>query len=246
MEDLKRSIRYQFMESKDFLLKFWAIVLVVDVLFYILNKISSIHIGFSLGTSSASSPLSVVGSNILMILIALLVYNFERNYGSFPLAVSLSMTRKEYFISFIVDNIYIALIVATIQGILMKIDPYFMKLMGKEPIYDFLYFNTKTDSIFYVIFILFIVFLGFISFWSLIASLNYKFGYIIWIIAVVFNMGVSLLRIEIFGNILRFLGSILSPKLGMLQLMIIFLGIGISYSLNYIIVSRTNIKGKTG
>lgn len=246
MENLKRSIKYQWMESKGFILKFWAIVFIVDIFFYVLNKISTIHIGFSLGVSGESSPLSVVGSNILIILITLLVYNFERNYKSFPMAVSLSMNRKEYFVSFLADNIFIAFIFANIQGVLLKMDPFFMKLLGKVPIYDFIYFNVKTDHIFYIIFILFVLFLGFISFWNVIASLNYKFGYKIWIIAVALNMVLSLLNIEFIGGILKFIGNMLSPRLGASQVVIIFSGIGISYILNYFIVSRTNIKGKIG
>lgn len=245
MESLKRSIRYQFMESKSFILGLWGTTLIVNIFFYILNNLDSINfnIGLSMGTSAEGiTPISVTGINLMIILISLLVYNFERNYESFPLAISLSMTRKEYFVSFLIDNIYIAFVFATIQGVLMKIDPYLVKLVGKVPVYDFLYFNTKTDNVFYIIFILFVVFLGFICFWSLIASLNYKFGYIIWIIAVVFNMGISILNIKIFGNLLKSIGNMFNSRLGTSQFIIIFLGISVSYMLNYIIVKTTNIK----
>lgn len=246
MESLKRSMRYQVMETKNFLMKFIATLIFLNIFFYILNAISSIHIGFSLGSSGESSPLSVTGSNLLIIAIVIIVYNYERNYGSFPLAVSMGTTRKEYFLTFLADNILIALILGSIQGVLMKIDPYIMRLLGKEPIYDFLYFNIQTDSIFYVIFILFFFFLSFICFWNLIASLNYKFGYIIWIEVVVFNMLVSLLNIKVFGNILKSIGSILSPRLGISQIGIMFSGIGILYLINYLIVRKTNIKRKAG
>ena len=69
MESLKRSMRYQFMETKNFLMKFIATLIFLNILFYILNAISSIHIGFSLGSSGESSPLSVTGSNLLIIVI---------------------------------------------------------------------------------------------------------------------------------------------------------------------------------
>lgn len=248
MEGFKRSMKYQFMESKAFVLKFWATVLGLNILFYILMNIGadSIRIGVSKYVTETELLVSVVGVNLLIIAISLIPYNYERNYESFPLAISLGMTRRNYFISFLLDNIFIAFIFATIQGILMKIDPFFVKLIGKVPLYDLEYFNTKTDNMFYIILILFVFFLGFICFWSLIASLNYKFGYMIWVIAVVLNLGISTLNINILADILKSIGNILSPRLGINEIGIIFSAIGISYLINYLIVSKTDIKRKAG
>lgn len=237
------------MESKSFILKFWAIVLILNILFYILMNIGadSITIGISQYVTETGSliSVSVVGVNLLIILISLIPYNYERNYGSFPLAISLSMTRRDYFISFLADNIFIAFIFATIQGILMKIDPFFVKLIGRIPLYDLQYFNIKTDSIFFIIFILFIIFWAFISFWRLIASLNYKFGYRIWLIALSVSLIISYSNIETIISLPKPIKDIFNARLGISQFIIILSGIGISYILNYLIVSRTNIKGKS-
>lgn len=249
MENLKRSIRYQLAESKDFLFGFWATVLILNILFYIFSYIggTAVNIGISVQISSGFDTLvSVAGANLMIILITLIVYNYQRNYGSFPLAISLNMTRKNYFASFLIDNIFMAFMLATIQGFLMKIDPFFVKLIGRNPLYNFTYFNIQTDNVFYIIFILFVLFLTFICFWNLMASLNYKFGYKIWIIAVAINMVVSISGMSIVDKVVKSIGRIFTPRLGLLQLAIIFLGISISYIINYFIVTRTDIKGKIG
>lgn len=244
MESLKRSIRYQFTESKRFILGFWCTTLIVNIFFYILNSSQylDISIGFSLGSSEGSAPISIAGINIMIILISLLVYNYDSNYESFPLAISLSMSRKNYFLSYLLDNIFISFVFAIIQGVLLKIDPYFVNLVGKIPLYDFLYFNTKTDNIFFIVFILFISFLSFISFWSLIASLNYKFGYKIWLVFVGFNIVVSIFNINFISRILEPLGKMFEFRLGIFQILFIITSIVAFYIINYLVVSRTNIK----
>lgn len=246
MDSLKRSIRYQFMESKKFILGFWSTVLIVDIFFYLLNNMESLNIGigFRLGSSQGSSPMSIVGINLMIILISLLVYNYESNYEGFPLAISLSMSRKDYFLSFLIDNIFISFVFAVIQGVLLKIDPFFIKFLGQTPLYDFLYFNTKTDNVFFIIFVLFIGFLGFISSWSLIASLNYKFGYKIWLVFTGYNIVVSKLNINFIKKIVESIGEIPNFRLGTFQLLFIITSIVIFYIINYFVVIRTNIKKK--
>lgn len=248
MESLKRSIRYQLVETKKFLLGFWGTILLVNIAFYIINDIVSnnINIGLSIGTSEGIPPISVVGVNLMAILIALLVYNYGSNYEGFPLALSLSMNRKDYFVSFLIDNVITAFVFAIIQGILLKIDPIFIKLVGRTPIYEYGYFNTKTDPVFFIIFTLFIVFLGFISFWNLIASINYKFGYKIWIIFIGFNILVSILNIDFIGKLFNLIESMLKPRLGVLQVVLIVLGMVLLYTLNYFIVHHTDVKKKLG
>lgn len=248
MEGLKKSMRYQFMESKKFLLGFWSVILIVNIGFYILNNIirNNVTIGFSTGSSGGIMPLSVAGINLMAILIALLVHNYESNYQSFPLAISLSMTRKEYFLSFLVDNILIAFVCATIQGILLKIDPFFVKLINRTPLYDFKYFNTITDNILYIIFILFISFLSFTAFWNLFSSINYKFGYKVWLILIGTNILLSIININFIGSILNSIGNILAPRLGVFQILVILSSTVAFYMLNYIVVIRTDVKKVRG
>lgn len=251
METLKRSLKYQFIETKNFILGFWLTVIFVDIFFYILNNLNSVNssvdfdIGFSLGTSEATSALSVVGVNLMIIFISLLVYNYERNYESFPLSLSLSMTRKDYFVSFLIDNVVIAFIFASIQGILFKIDPNIVKLVGKEPLYDFINFNLATDNILFIIFTLFILFIMFISIFSLLASLNYRFGYKIWIVLVGVNILVSIFHIKIFGRMFSSIGNIIATRFGVFETLVILASVVALYSLNYFITIKTDIQTKT-
>lgn len=245
MESLKRSIRYQLMESKSFILKFWITVLILNIFFYIISYKGGDAISIGLYVGGFAGPGSIVGANLLIILISLIPYSYERNYQSFPLGVSLGVTRKDYFISFLIDNAMIALIFATIQGILMKIDPFFVKLIGRIPLYDLLYFNTKTDNIFFIVLFLFVIFLSFISFWNLIASLNYKFGYKIWLIALGIAVVLSYSNIETIITIPKFIEN-LGSRFGPSEFITMFLGIAILYIINYLIVRKTNIKKSIG
>lgn len=249
MENIKRAIKYQILEAKGFLIGLWTILIIVDIAFYVLNGLGSpdyIHIGFSLGTTEGITYISVVGVNLMAILISLLVYSYTSNYESFPLAISLSMTRKEYFLSLIVDNIFVAFLCALIQAILFKIDPYFVKLVGKNPLYDFAYFNIQTDNIIYIIFILFTAFLSFMCFWNFISSINYKIGYKMWLILVGFNILVSILRIDLFENIFNAIGNVFLPRLTAFQILIILGAMIVTYGLNYLVVKRTDIKKRLG
>lgn len=246
MESLKRSIKYQFIESKKFLLGFWIIILLVDIGIYMMNSLMSdnVNIGMSIGTSEGVTAISVAGINLMAILISLLVYNYERNYENFPLAISLSMTRKNYFLSFLIDNVMIASIFATIQGILLKVESIIAQDVLNTPLYNFEYFNTKIDNVFFIIFTLFILFLAFISFWNLIASINYKLGYKMWIILVGINIVLAVLNIELIGRVVKNIGRIFFQRLGGLQVLAILVSILLCYTLNYFVVSRTDVKTK--
>ncbi|OLS03151.1 hypothetical protein [Tissierella creatinophila] len=251
MEAIKKSIKYQFIESKKFILGFWSTVIVVDIFFYILNDLSSVNnsinfnIGFSLGNTEGIDSLSIVGVNLMIIFVALLVYNYERNYESFPLSLSFSMTRKDYFLSFLIDNIVISFIFASIQGVLLKIDPSIVKLVGKEPLYDFINFNLKTDNVLFIIFTLFILFLTFTCVFNLLASLNYKFGYKLWVVIIGINIIISTFNIKTFDKILLSIGNTIATRFGIFEIVVILASVVALYSLNYFVTIKTDIKRKT-
>lgn len=245
MESLKRSIRYQLMESKKLLLGFWITIILVDIAFYIINYMlpHNIRIGFSIWTSVDSAPLtSVVGINLMGILITLIVYNYKSNYETFPLGISLSMTRKDYFLSFLIDNIFVVFICSILQGMLLKIDPTVIKMIDRAPLYDFIYFNTKTDNVFFIIFTLFILFLLFMSFWNLIASINYKFGYKMWLVFIGANILISVFNLDFIPRAVESASKIFDTRLGVFQILIIIVSIIVYYVINYFIVSKTDIK----
>lgn len=255
MDSLKRAIRFQFMETKEFTIGFWATVILVDILFYILNYISIINgsvditIGFSLGSSQLNNLVSVMGINLMIVAISFLIYNYQRNYESFPLSLSLGMTRKDYFTSFLISDVSIAFVFATIQAFLLKIDPFFIEMIGREPLYDFINFNTKTDNVFYIIFSLFILFLSFISFWNLLSSLNYRFGYRIWIFIFVINVLFTITKVNILGNIieniLTAVSDLIVGRIGVFESILLFLGMILLYTLNYFATITSDINKKT-
>ena len=248
MEKLKKNTRYQLIESKKTLLGFWITIILVDIAFYIMNGIygDRISIGFTVGTLADPGSISVTGINIMAIFIAFIAYNFENNYQSFPLAISLSMTRREYFLSFLADNIFLAFVFASIQGLLLKLDPVIVKMIDRTPLYDYLYFNLQTDSIFYIIFILFVLFLSFMSFWNLLASINYKLGYKMWIGIIGANILITSMNFKIgfIEDIFKLIENIFKPRLDFIQILYILLGAAVLYGLNYLIVIRSDIKKK--
>lgn len=248
MASLKRAIRYQMIEAKNFLLGFWGTMVVVNILFYILNNSLSHRssVGFSLGVSEGPTLISVAGINLMAMFISVIAYNYERNYEGFPLSISLSVTRKDYFISFLANNIIIAFISAIIQGGLLKIDPIFIKMIGRKPLYEFINFNLQTDNIFFIIFSLFVLFLSFICFWNLLSSINYKFGYKMWIVILGGNIALSILNIKILEKFLEriflFIGDVLITRYGVFEVLVISIIIVIIYTLNYFITINSDIK----
>lgn len=248
MEKLKKNTRYQLIESKNTLLGFWITIIIVDIAFYIMSGIygDRISIGLTIGMSGNPDAISVAGINIMAILIAFIAYNFEENYQGFPLAISLSMTRREYFLSFLADNVFLAFVFASIQGVLLKLDPMIIKMIDRSPLYDYAYFNLQTDSIFYIIFILFVLFLAFTSFWNLLASINYKVGYKMWIVIIGANILITSMNFKLgfVEAIFKLVENVFKPRLDFLQILYILLATAVLYGLNYLIIIRTDIKKK--
>ena len=148
MESTKRAIKFQLNESKISILVFWLVILIVDISALFATKYTGVKIGISQG--GMDNVFSLLGLNILPIIIYLITHNYELYYKNFPISLSFSTTRKDFFKAMIVNNICVAFVMATIQSILMKIDPILVNFAGKEPIYDFKAFNIETDSVIYI------------------------------------------------------------------------------------------------
>ncbi len=241
MESSLRAIKFQLDESKVSILKFWAVVIIVDIFAIFINKYTGVRIGIMGG--GTGSAISILGVNILPIVVYLITYSYELYYKRLPICLSFSTVRKDFFKSIILNNILIALIFAVIQSILMKIDPIFTKFAGLIPLYDLEILNIQTDSIIFIMTYFFIAFLLFITIWNLIAALNYKFGPKLWIGLLILSMGSSLIqKMSLFDLILP--GNWLNIRLDSLQFTIfstitILLYIGI-----YFVTMNTNIKNK--
>lgn len=247
MEITKRSIKFQNTNTKKSLIKFWVMIIIVDILFYILNWYNSgITFGMSRSTLNRRPDLSVTGANLMLIVIFLIVYSYKMYYERFPITLSFNITRRDFYKSLVVDNIFVAFIFTIIQSILLKIDPVLVRLIGRRPLYDFTVFNTKIDNIFFIMFSIFIGILTIISIWNLIALLNYKFGGKIWIIFIILNGIISKKLSGLGGSKTYSIGEILDSRVDLYQFLKLGTIIGICYALIYIIIKRTNIKHKVG
>lgn len=247
MESIKRAIRFQILDSKKSIIVFWAVILTVDIAFYFINLNGGANfiVGMSDGINGIRL-LSVIGSNLMAISIYIIVYNYVMYYEIFPIAISFSVTRGDFFRSLIINNIFVTFIFSIIQGILMKVDPIFVRAIGREPILDFTIFNVNTDNIIFIVFSLFVVFLTSISIFNLLAALNYRFGYKIWIVfGVIFTLLVfGNMEIVVGNAIEEFFGSILKPRLGLLKIVKVCAFTAVCYTLGYLLTINTNIKGK--
>lgn len=244
MENTRRILRYQFNNSKISLFKFWITMFAVNILLFIMNKKSGPNVSTGIIISSDISNISIMGVGLFGLLIYFLVYSYENYYQNFPIAISFSVTRKDFVLSTIFSGIIISATSAFIQGLLLKIDPKIVRLVEKRPIYDFGIFNTSTDKVFYIIFTLFVLFLTLLSIWSLLASLNYRFGYRMWILFLVLYFIATYIR-SWYAGIWTFSISIDSLRIGGLQLAQLSLITIISYGLTYLNTINTNIKSNT-
>lgn len=244
MESIKRAIKFQSFDVIKPILVFWSVVLLVDIIFCLTNLYggSNFNVGMSIEYNNGMRAVSVVGSNLIAILVYLIVYSYEMYYETFPIAMSFSVTRKDFYKSQIINNALVSLIFALLQGTLFKIDSIFVNTIRKEPLSDFMSFNIKTDSVIFIILSLFIWYLAFVSVINIIAILNYKFGFKIWI---AFGIIFLFLGINRLGRtIMIFIWNLLNTRIDLLQLLKIGLIIAISYTLVYFLTINTSIKSK--
>ncbi len=247
MESVKRIIRFQNKDAKKSIIYFWMVILIADIAYYIINLYggASFHIGIS-GKLDGIRVVSVVGANLMAIMVYFIVYSYEMYYETFPIAISFSVTRKDFFKSVIVNNFLVALLFALIQGILLKIDPILVRVIGREPMLDFAFFNASADNTIFIVFSLFMVSLAFVSVVNALAALNYRFGFRIWIVLgiIVFSSMLTKTGSIIVNTIVDFAWKMLGTRMDLLQF-IKFLAITvIGYILGYFFTINSNIKEK--
>lgn len=242
MESTKRALKFQLNESKTSISKFWAVILIVNIFAFFMTKYTRVSMGISEG--GGGQLFSLFGMNILPIIIYLMVYNYEVYYKNFPIALSFSVIRKDFFKSMIVNNVVVAFIFAVIQSVLIKIDPILVKLIGREPIYDFKAFNIQTDNIIFIIIYLFIAFILYLTIWNLVAVLNYKYGPKFWIALVTITLLPQFVIKTNFLSNLILPGDWLNIRLNTLQFTIFSIITILLYIAIYFILINTNIKNK--
>lgn len=245
MDSLKRIIRYHLNETIKGLAIFLGILLLVDIVGFVANVYYNNIWSFGI---HENTKLSIVAANIMAIFIFFIAYSYSIYYEDFPVAICLSVTRKDYYKSIVLQNLIVSFVIALFQGILFKIEPYAIRSAGIEPIQHFLVLNTETDSLIYMVLIMFIAFLINISFWNLVAGLNYKFGYRLWIaVGALFILFIFMVSPKFFD----FLDTVFSSRWieNNLNLFpIIFFGISTiaCYVVSYFVTLNTNVKHKVG
>ncbi len=255
MNSLKRSLKYQFKEDKNLSIAFWTTMLILVTLSYTVNFYSNLNgimggIGIwnVIGEGNfTESYVSVTGINIVPMLIVFIIYTYDKYYEKLPISLSLSITRKDFMKSLIISNIAVAFVFSSIQAILMKIDPLIIKALGMNPLYELSYINTKTDSIIFIVLSTFLISLLFISSWSIIASLNYKFGSKIWIFFIFINIFLTNVKLPFQNTFLslNIFDAMVRNRVNLLQAIKYLIVISIFYSISYMITKRTNIKYKS-
>jgi len=246
MDSLKRTMKYQLNETIKGLAIFLGILLLVDIIGFVSNIRYNNMWSFGI---HADAEMSVIGGNIMAIIIFFIAYSYSIYYEDFPIAICLSVTRKDYYKSMVLHNVIVAFVISLFQGVLFKIEPYPIRAAGINPLQDFIVLNTETDSLIYIVLIMFVAFLVYMSFWNLVAALNYKFGYRFWIVVVA--LFIFMIRFNFLGFLLDFLDTMFSSRWieHNLNLFLgIFFGIGavICYVLSYFVTLKTNVKHRAG
>ena len=184
---------------------------------------------------------SIAGANLLIILICFVTSTYTLYYNALPTAIGFSSTRKNFTISAIINSIIYAALVSIIQTSLFKLDLVLVKNIGKLPIVDYKIFNVSTDSFIYIFLLLFLLSLFALGILNLLASANYKMGYIIWIvIGLVFTLITPLFG----GKILKFISGIALKRINFTSLLILITTPVVTFGLSGLITKNINIKRK--
>lgn len=247
MESIKRAVRFLIKDSRKSIIGFWIVMLIQNITIYLLNLNIGTNISIGMGIKINNIRLlSVTGSNIMAIMIYFIVYSYLMYYENFSIGISFSVTRRDFFKSLIINNFFVCFVFSVVQGILMKLDPIIVTAMGRKPMLNFIIFNSSTDNIIYIIASLFIVFLTFASIFNLLAAINYRFGYIIWIIfGAVFFISILTGTVHLIVTAFNFIFSnIISPRLGFIKVIKTIIFITIIYTLGYVLTINSDFKRK--
>lgn len=184
MEATKRAMKFHKYSMKKAMLGFWGSMLFIFLVictFYIVLKPSA-DISLQIGPHIKNgNQMSIIAANMMPISIFFIVYGILTYYEDFGLALSFSLTRKDFYRTVIVRNIVIVLIFSIIQTVLLLIEEKIANALGYNLLVDFGIFNTARDNILFIILLLFILFFTILSISNLIGVLQYRYRYKFWI-----------------------------------------------------------------
>lgn len=256
MKKFKRPITFLFNEAKSNLMSFWIVITIINILSFaftiIVNTMgssqgvrSSTIYGIHTSLDDNTTLSSIAGANFMVILIFFVILSYLFYYEIMPIAVGFSTTRKGFFVSLIVTNIIIAFITSLIQTIFLKFDYILIKKIGKEPFTDFTVFNSSTDNPIFIFFSIFFISIFVLGLLNLLASANYKFGYIMWIVLAVFVVLIlPLFPTGRFEGISKVYEILFSKKFNLLTLLLITATSVFTYGLSSFLIRNVNIKAK--
>lgn len=246
MTGFKRAMKFHRIDFLKGVGMFWLVMLALNIASYIVNKSfgeGTIFYGIHNFSSGSLATMSIAGANIWPAFIFFIVYCYEMYYEYFPIAVSFSATRKDFYKSTIIDNLLVALVFAIVQGVLMKVDILAVKALGFIPLTDFGIFNTANDSLIFIILSLFAVFLFVTAIMNLLAAMNYKVGWKLWIIVAIL---VSLFAGIGINSVFGVLDWIMTIRMDLGQLIVLTIPVILSYLVGFMVVRNTNIKNRIG
>lgn len=235
MNQINRVIKFQNYDIKKSIIGFWGTILLVNILTYASNLYYSFKISIDfLLNKDIFFPM--VAINYVAIFIYFVINWIVMYYENFALALNFGVTRREFYKSIIINNVIVALIFSTIQGVLQIIDKNIVETLEYKPLVEFGLFNTTTDNIFFIILALFIAFSTIISIANLMGILQFKFGYKFWI-----GLSIAFILSQVlYNNILKQSISIfIGNSLIFITLISVII---ICYILGYLLIMKSSVK----
>lgn len=179
METNKRLFRFLTYDHLKGLMIFWLVMTVVNIMAVIATSLANVNL--VLGPMIRNGEvITFAGANIFSLFIYFIVYGLIMYHESFSLTAGFGVTRKNFYLNVIVNNILIVLVSSVIQIILIKIDNYVVSRIGFNPMTDYGLFNINDSAILNILKLSFIL-LIFVSVMNLLGILQYRFGYKLWI-----------------------------------------------------------------
>lgn len=266
MNSIKRTSRFLSINMRNSTLIFWLVFIFIGLLSYLLSSPflnilndslslgltlegNSISYGIHMGNGQEFGLVSIAGANMMPILIYYLVYIYTIYYEELPIVIGFSGTRKNFFLSLIFNNIVMAAIFSIIQTILLKIDIGLIRSLGQKPYVDFMIFNTEVDNPIFIALTIFLMSICALGFINLLASLNYRFGYKIWIIFAIFFILLvvvmpATIGMKTFDLIFLLVINLFFTRIDLVQFFILLITIIATYGLSMLVIKDINIKSR--
>ena len=248
---IKRQIKFQIADSKNAFIIFWGILLAVNTLLYIINassKLGTAGVSFSASFNGSQVEYQSVASvHVISIIIFIIVSSMVMYYESFPMAISFSATRKDFYIGAVIHNILLCLSMAVIQGVLMKLDGFIIEAIGRNPLYEQVIFNTKENNLLFIIAVLFIIFLFTSAVFNLLGAALCRLTWKLWLFIGGFLMAIlnidSLFKIA--SEIFNYIGGHMNPENSLFDwgIMMILISV-IFYLLTFLLIRKLSIRSK--